>query len=571
MNIVGGLSDTPLNPVGWEDFGLVREFEVQGQRLTVTNGSLKLANEDRELLFNWYYNQFGRFINYPITVTSSNGFNQRYFLDLKTGKFSDSDFEADLVVRQGNDNFFDRSKGLTFEEIYKKGFLPDSLFVDCPFQVVQQYTTLEKIVLLATLLSLSQTLINITKEAIYLVNEAANPTNVAALILKAITFAIWLTATIVLLITILQQIKALVYPKVRNFKMCSDYDLIKAGCDYLGFTLSSTYLFALKDSYFTLPVPKAKVNKSIFDFTQDELTNVFHNQGYPTSLDGSIATHFGLIDDWLRLHNLEIFVKDGVVQIEQPTFFDSTPLLTIPVAFSDQENSEKVWTYNNELRDVWRRKYLTYAVDYVDSHSPDIDGSVRTEYITEPITIPTGCNDLVGHEGFYEVQGAHALLKRKNKLLPAEKLLFEIASKVNQITAIFGGGSNLASGILDRQGIGMIGSQWFSVPKRVYANRQNGKQPFNYLSVLSMDNLYVNNHAQYDVINQNARRFASTIPLSPNDFDILQVNNRVFLETGELAKVMSCKYTESESQRTAEMILQIADGSAFNTKTTKLA
>jgi len=572
MDIYGGINESEkLNPEGWEQFGLVRQFEVQDNRLTVDTGSLTLYREDRQLLHDWNYLQYGRFINYPIKITSGNNYVGRYYLDLSTQVFTDSSFTANLVVRMGNDHFFERAKGLLFEEVRAKGFILDSMLVNFPYQIVQQYTTLEKVILVATLIGLSQTFINIIRDAAYLINEIANPTNVAALILKALTFAIWVTATVVLTIQLIKEIKALVCPKIRNLKGCSDYDLIDAGCRYLGFTFASDYMVQFKDNTFFLPVPEAVPSKSYFDFTQDELTNVFQNKGYPTVLDGELGFLWGLIDDWLRLHNLEIFVRDGLVRIETPEYFNNTANLQLPYAFSDQTNSQKEWTYNNELRDVWRRKYLTYQTDYVDTHSPDIDGPVRTEYITEPINIPTGFEDLIAHKGMNEIQSGFALLKRKNKLLPGEKVLFEIAKKADQIINLFGGSSNFASGINERQGIGMIGSQWYSVPKRVYANRSNGKQPSDYLQKLSLDTLYLTNHAQFDVKNQNSKRFEIEIPLTPNQFDIFQANNRFYFLTGELAKCMSCTFKEAKSQRVASMIVQIEDNSAFNTKTTKLA
>jgi len=570
MEVFAGLNNDQINPVGVLDFGLVREFEVQGQRLTVTNGQLELVNEDRVALLNWIYNEYGRFINYPISIVSL-GFNQRYFMDLKTAKITDSSITADLIVRRGNDNFYERSRGLTFEEVFKKGFIPSDLINYLPYQVVRETTALEKVMLLATLLTVSQTLFTIIQQTAYLVAEGANLLNVLVLILKAVLIAVWLIATLALLATILKEIKSIILPKVRYFQMCSDYDLIKAGCDYLGFTLQSTYLKSKQSKYFTVPVPKAKPNKSIFDFLQDELDQVYHNQAYPSSLDGSIATHWGLIEDWLKLHNLEIFVSDGVVQIEQPSFFNSTTNLTLPVAFSDQQKSEKSYVFNSELLDVWRRKYLSYQIDYVDTHSPDIDGSMRVEVITEPITIPPNCNDLVAHTGLYEVQSAHALMKRKDKLLPAEKALLVLAKKADQILNLFGNGSDLASGISARDGIGMIGSQWFSIPKRVYVDKATGKQPKDYLAKLSMDVLYQQNHASFDVKTRNARRFEMTIPMTPNNFQVLQSNNRFYTEDGELARVMSCKFYDSEQQRKAEMIIQLSDNSAFNTKVTKLA
>ncbi len=573
MIIKGGLTLAQMNPIGWEDFALVREFEVQGNRLTVNNGQLKLVNEDKELVLNWIYNQYGRFIGFPIEITAQ-GYLQNFYLNLKTATISDNQLQADLVVRKGVDNFVERAKGLTFQEVYRKGFLTDADFTNFPFIVMQEYTAIEKIALLATLISCTKSVYDIIKDAAYLIDEIANPTNVAALILKAVTFLIWVTAVIILLVSTIKEVKALVYPKIRNFKKCSDLKLIQAGCEYLGFTLSSSYL-ENNSNLCTVPVPTAVPSKSIFDFFQDELTNVFHNQGYPTALDGNIATLYGLIEDWLMVHNLELFVNDGIVQIETPAFFDTTPTLTIPSAFSLQETTENEYTFNNEVRDIWRRKYLQYAVDYVDTQSIDIandQNDVRVEYITEPINIPAGYEDLVSHTGFYEVISSHALCRRKIALANIEKTLLKIAKVVDNLAGAFDIYSNLQAGINDRVGVGMIGSQWFSVPKRVYSGDSSGKQPSNYQQLLSLGKLYNENHLIYDVKNQNNKRYEMKIPMSPNDFDLLQSGNRVILEqTGEIVKVMSASYLDSPSRRECTLIIQAEDNAGFNTKQTKLS
>lgn len=574
MQIKGGLTLATLNPIGWEDFGFVREFEVQGNRLTVNNGSLELVNEDRQLVYNWIYNEWGRFIGFPIEITNSNGYLGRFYLNLRTATITDNAIKADLVVRKGNDNFYERAQGLTFEEVYKKGFLTDADFKLFPFLVVQEYTNIEKIALLATLITTTKSVYDLVKDGSYLVAEILNPFNIAALVVKGIAFLIYAIAVIILLVSTIKEIKALVYPKLRNFKMCSDYRLIQAGCNYLGFTLDSYYI-ASKSAYHTIPVPTAVPNKSIFDFFQDELTTVFQNQGYPTALDGSIATLWGLIDDWLKLHNLEMFVNDGIVKIETPSYFDGAPSLTIPSAFSLQEAPENEYTFNNEVRDIWRRKYLQYSVDYTDSQSIDIandQNDVRVEYITEPINIPAGYEDLVQHTGFYEVISAHAMCRRKNALTNTEKTFLKIAVVIDNLAGSFDLYSNLQQGVNDRKGVGMIGSQWFSVPKRVYCPDSSGKQPSNYQQLLSLGALYNSNHADYDTKNQNRKRYSMTIPMSPNDFDTLQTSNRVILEqTGEIARVMSASYKDAPSRRTCELILQVADNAGFNTKTTKLS
>ena len=564
MKILLGLQDQEVSPIGWENFGLTRNYEVKGNRISVTSESLELANEDAEIVREWVYNQYGRFVNVPSKLISDTGFTDDLYLDLKTLVIKDSGVRANLQVRKGNDHFFERANGLTFSLLHAKGVLPESIYVDCPYQIVKDYTDLEKLILAFTFLSLTQTAYQIIKDSANLVAEIANPFNIVVLIIKLVIYAIWLVATIILLVKTLIEIKEIIFPKTRFLKMASDYDLIRIGCDFLGFTFVSNYLYERKDTHFILTCPESRKGESIFDKIQNAIAPVSFNNGYPTALD-SVQTLYDVIQEWIEFHNLEMFVYGGVVRLEPKPYFDSTASLVLPRAFSNQSLNENEYGFNNDPNEVWRRKYLTYQVDSNERHSPDLFGETNAERMTDAINLPPDGKDLLNIVGMPEIRSKYALLKRKASLSNGEKLFKGIAKVIDNIA-----GTGFANNIQERIGIGIIENQYFPITKRVYANRANGKQPVDYIDQLSAEKIYIEQHQQDEVKNRNARRYKMTVPMHPNNFALLQYNNRFLLSTGELAKAMEVKYTESPSRREADVVYQIADESAFNMQTIKI-
>lgn len=561
-----------MNPAGWNEFGLSKKFRVDDNMVSVTIDEVTFYREDMAFIKNLIYNVFGKGINIPAQIVSETGYSGEYYLDISPGKFkmSDDSLTTGFQIRKGNDHFFERSSKLTFREVFRKGFLTESNFVKVPYEIVKDYTVLERIVLLATLLSVSQTLVTIIKEAIYLVNEAANPLNVAVLILKAITLALWLVSVVVLLLQTFVEVKEMILPKTRYLKACSDYDLIKAGCEYMGYTFLSDYMQQFKDTYFVLPVPEAQAGKSIFQNLENELTDPF-NEGYPTDLD-VCKYHFDLIKEWQTVDNLKLKVKNGIVRMEPRLYFQQNASVKIPVSFTNQDKVKNEWTFNEGEKDVWRRKFGEYQIDRSDPQSPDIAGPLRAEYITESVEIPEGCEDLENLSGLSDFSSIFALMKRKDDLTLGQKLFKTLASVVDDIVNTFGAGSNLAASFEEKIGNGIIGTQYFGTTKRIYINRSTGKQPQNYLDLLSMDKKYEDCHAQDDVKSRSAIIFPPmVIPMTPETFDQIVENEYVFSEYDQELEIIELDYNEALDMRKATVVIQMYDPSGFNTKTTKLA
>lgn len=563
MRIIAFPEQVQLNPEGFEDFGFVKDFRNPQSRVSLDFDRLVLVNEDYERVYDWIYNRQGRFENIEATVITDTGSNYAHYLDLSEMKFTDDRVEVGLQARKGTDHFFERAEGLTFELLRQEGFLPDSLFKDVPYLIVPNDLQLQRIVTIAitisTIMQLRQAIFEIAKLAADALDVVG--TGVLTTVAKAIALAVYFTLTLIQLVVAFVQLKELYFPKLRYFKACSDYTLIQKGCEYLGFTLDSTVLSSLQKIH-TLPVPQARTGQSIFDKLFDELSGYF-NTGYPTAQD-SCPTLWSLIDEYLQTYKLRIFVYDGIVKIEKKSYFQQTANVTIKPTFSNEETRSREWTYNDS--EVFGRKYLHYAVDFTDAHSPDTTQETKAEYISvqnSPIN-----DDLVNLKGLQDHMIPFAWGARKNSLTRIEQFVASMFGLIDGLVNFFGGNGTLSASVQNRVGVLVIEQQFFQTTKRLWLE-SNGKQPSNYMSFLSADNIYLNYHQEYEVQNNCVRFVPMRIPFTMEKFHSLLQNNFVILDSGEVVELMDVRYKDRKYY--ANVTLAIPDDSAFNVNTIKLA
>lgn len=573
MKITGFPEEIELTIRERNEMGLVRDFTQKETGVTLDTTTITLVNESAKRLNDWIYNNTaggalggaGRFENPPAWLTTNAGIRYPQYLNLAGMTGKDYEIQVGIESRKGNTHFFDKAKGLTFELMRRDGALPDDIMVNVPYVIQQDDVMLQAVVLLSTGITLTINLINLIKATADLAADALDfiGTGLAAFIAKAIVYAIWIALTAIAIIQAAIQLKELLFPKIRYFKALSDYELIKRGIEYLGFTLESSFLESIKQIH-TLPVPELEDSPSIFDFLQNE-TNDYFNAGYPKAGD-STPTLWSLINHYLTGYNMEIFVNNGVVKIEHESTLMQTATVTVKPTFTLQDERASDWRYNDE--DVFGRKYIYWQVDYDDTHSPDRMKGLRAEYITEPVTVINP--DLVNVTNLVEIPLDFSWLARKNGLTKPEKIARDLLAAADNLINAFGGSSNLAATVDQRIGVGMISSQYFSKTKKIWIDPSTGRQPADYYNRLSADNIFVDWHAIKNV-SEYCRKMPGdmTVPFTEDNFNALLSNYFINLTDGTKAKVLLSNW--KDRQYKAVLRVAVPDASGFNVKTTKVA
>lgn len=554
-----------LHPEELNNLGFKSTFGKRPTQALLSTDTLTLVNEDREQILQWIYTN-GRTENIPVTCISDSGVVFEYFLQHKGTVFTSSTVQMNILPRKGNLSFFDNADSLTFELLFKKGVLPESLAVQTPYLVVRDALVSETLILTVTGISLTFEIIQVIKDISDFTAEALNvsPLQIPATILHGVGLAIKLTALAIALVQVINDLTQLYFPKLRYFKVCSFLTLLEVGCSYLGYSLESQLINDIR-RYHVLPIPLAsnKQKESFFEFLPDELPD-YETNHYPSASD-SVPTLGSLIEAIETIFNAETVVFDGVVKIEKRSTFFGNPLTTIPSVLNVQSEREDKWTFNDE--DVWKRKVLRWQVDYQDLHTADNHFKMISEYSTEPISVVN--QDLVDIHGSQMVEFPFCPAKRKNSLNRVENTVKKLFTLADKLIDIFGTNPNFAGNVLNRIGATTISQEQFSYTKLLWLG-DDGKQPSNYLNWFRTEDIYSQYHLDWE-IKANAKKEFQSMPVPMTDLKFQQFaqNKYVVLEdTNETVELMSCVW--NDRQHDALIDYKVFDNWAVNTETLKI-
>jgi hypothetical protein len=532
-----------LQPVERDVLGFKSTFGKRPNLLALNTETITLKNEDFKQI-KQHIETIGRFEDIPLMIQGDQ-FTADYVIRLRGLTQTLNSVTVSVAPRKGNLTFFERADALTFEALSKLGGINTNTYVKIPYVVVPDDLVTQKIItefLIATLLI---EIANTVKEIAYLVSEATNVLAPQVAILKAVTLGLYLATLLITLIDLGIQLKELYFPRLRYLKAMRDYDLIRQGCEFLGYTLESNLLENTLRNLATLPIPVTRESsrKSYFDFIPNLLNNDVFNYGYPTSMD-TIPTLGSAISQIEDIYNAETHVYNGVVRIETRTVFMQNPIAEIPNIFNTQENSTTTSAYDEE--GVFKRKLLSWQIDYEDRHTTDNFAGLGTERDTQKILATS--NDLVNITGYEQVNWNFAPAKRKAGFSGTEKLvkgIFQIADFF--INAIPGGQSSLAQSVQDRIGVMMISSETYSVTKKMWIN-PDGTQPANYVTFLDADVIYQLFHTDREVqVNDGIIIDSMPMPCTQFEFYKFAQNKYVTLQgTNEVVQLLEANYNEHE-------------------------
>lgn len=562
MKIKGFLGDIDINPKDHRELALVKNFRTPESGIKLNVDSLEIVREAYDALIEHLYTTVGRFENPPATITTDSGTIINSYLDLKDVNIGLKSADIGIGVRKSHGHFFTDSNVLTFELLAFKGFLPNSMRIKVPYIIVPDDLRQQRAILIFQSLNLLYQILDVAyKIAAGIAQFLDLGYGILAAIAQLLALLIMLAAVIINLIQTLSEIKELYFPKLREFKAVRDLDLIRQGCQYLGYTLESDLLNIELRKLCTMGVPQAVASRSIFDFFQNEQTQFF-NKGYPTAQD-RVSTLGGLIKFITDTYDARVFVYNGIVKIERRAYFVGTASIILKPTLTDQQNHEDFYKLSDKT--AWGRTYDHWEIDYTDIHSPDTYDGMKSEHITEPIV--TFNPDLVRLVGLKENAAPFALAARKNGLTRVEKL-------AQNIFGLFGTAIGSSDDPIEaRLGVMMISQQYFSSTKKLWLDvsaSNIGKQPLVYKLALSMDTIYTTFKTGLEVINNNFAEKTMIVPFTDENFISLQMNNFVIYEpTGQVVELENIEWFDRKWKAKVEILLP--DSSAFNTKTTKLA
>ena len=543
---LNGVEVAPRNIL---EIGLITDYTGNPEMLQVDTDTIVLPREAREIIMQHVGTQ-GVFEGIPYTLEVGN-IQLDYYVDL-TESFAIRDFEVEVKIkkRKGFDNFFENADGLSFELMAKKGV--NFNFVNLPYLIIPENQVEIGLTLSLAIYSLTREAIQATRDLVSATEKlirAVTPNvslvpvpplgEIIALSVAVVAQLAYTLAIYVALIKLARQLQELIFPKVRYYKGATIKELIKKGCEYLGYTLDSNLLNSW-DKLTIMPVPLIKDKRSVFNFIQNDL-NFSFTKGYPTAQD-TVSTLGELINAVETWFNAKTKVLNGVVQIERRDYWKNITTNTTLPALNLQSDRQNEYRFNTE--EAWKRTYIHYQVDYADTHTLDKFDPTDAEYSTEPLNVIN--QDLVSIRGFNDINIPFALGVRKEKLSYIEIFGRTFLQLADSIIGLFGVDLNFTSLITDRLGVTQISSQFFGVTKVLYA--VNGRQPSNYVYKIKASNIY-NLYHKINEININGYKVYNDAPmrLNPQEFISLLDNNFAYIN-GALCEILTVRFTDEQSQ-----------------------
>jgi hypothetical protein len=555
-----------VRPKDADEIGIELDWTGDAQETELNVDSLILENDAKRLVLD-HIATYGVFEGLPYTF-QINTFTLEYYIDLtdlatKISGFGDSGIEVKIKKRRGLATFWENAHGLSFELLNKKvNGIP---LVDVKYLIVPD-NQLEMLILLGiSAYTLTKALIEGVRELVVAITDflklifvgtGVMVGQILAAALLLVARIIYVAALIIALIDITKQIIELIFPPIRKLKATTVLQLMQTGCGFLGFNFESQLLNAKKDLTIC-PVPLKDDNESILTnlFTLD---NGSYTKGYPTSRD-TIATLGQLMDTLKEMFNGKFRIFNGTVYFERRDYWEIDSGLQIQSTLTLQDKRENRWGYNTN--EAWKRYYMHYRIDVSDWHTLDKIQASDCEYSTEPVSVVN--SDLVNIKGLVDIDIPFAFGIRKESLTFVEEAALPFAKLADEVVQFFGGDSSLEAKIQGRVGVMMIGQQYFTTTKLLYA--LNGSQPNNYLSIIGANALYQQYHTINQVKENFKRIYTETIPFSTAQFEQLLYNNYVQDQSGNLLEILTFEWTNEGKE--AEITYAQKSNEGFNTYT----
>jgi hypothetical protein len=444
--------------------------------------SLVVPKPYNNVITDWELNGGGVGVGIPTLVTIENTTLPAY-LDLTDSYVKRTrNSEVRIKKRLGADNFLDYAQGVTFEWLNAQGV--DFEAEKIKYLIVPENQGQIALSLFIALFMTGTQAYNIIKEiadltaegiAIAQIDPVGAGSQAVAVSLRLVYLTTYLAIVLGLTITLLRQIKELVFPKIRELYAPRIKKLIQKACEFKGYTLQSSLLDEF-DNLSIIPVPKTKNKQSIFRFLEQDRTD-YYNNPFPTSMD-FCNTLYVLIEEVLKIFNAEIRINNGVVKIETESTFINQASINFVEMFNLQDKKQLESSYNTN--EIYTRYYLNYSVDQSDTHtSNDLNNTftelgAKNSYQTD--------QDLNLLKGLYQRQFLFSLGSIKTDLTTIENIALTVFKSIDFLLEQVKGSSNLGNIITNRQNILQISNQFFSNTK-IYRNGSNGKVASNYSDV----------------------------------------------------------------------------------------
>jgi len=442
-----------------------------------------------------------------------------------------------LKKRKGDDWLNDVADSFSFAYLKDQGIISNSDYIKVPYVINYVPDGMQLIVLSMSIYMMTKEIVeNVQKlsETIADITDAATPIlgvavpggpvtaydigNFILVTLKAIARIAYIIAITIAVVKLVETLFEELLPKKREHLGIKVKTLFEKGCQHLGLNLNSS-LLEERSNWVYIP-------------TKDRKGGSSGESGHPRNSD-PIYTFGDCIRIFKEQFNADYRIKNGVFYFERKDSFEIPSSYQLPNFFQNQERLLDEVKFNTD--EIIANYNINWAYDAQDQNTLDDQSGRIFQAITSPISI--NHKDLVSVKNLAEIKIPFALGKTKTRLTTVEEVAKDLGKVVDNLTGIFGGGTNFQSKINNRVGSLLLSSHFLTVPKIVVmvgSKLANDQRAHLTATKLWNDFHYINSFAEVKgEHNQYWRYLSQKVPMKLSEFNELLSNNIGNLSTGE--------------------------------------
>lgn len=349
--------------------------------------------------------------------------------------------------------------------------------------------------------------------------------NVIFASLKIAARIVYIAAIIVALVNLITEVFEQLLPKKRFHLGMTFRKMMEKGCQYTGLTFQSSIQ---ELDWVHIPAKDRKGGES-------------GETGVPGT-NSSINTFGDLIRQLKAIFNADFRISGGVLTLERRDNFKTPGDYVVPDYFNDQPQLLDQNSFNTD--ELVSNYNINFQYDSQDQNTLEDQTGMVFQAITTPIR--TINQSLVNMKGLSEIQIPFSLGKAKTRLTTVEEVAKVLAKIVDNLTGIFGGGTNLVAKIEKRIGSLLLSSHFLSFGKVVAMNGQQLQKDQRAVisgSVLWFNFHFINSFAEVQGDhNQYFRYQGLRVPMSLEDFQKVLENNQCTDQQGVEAEIEQIEY-----------------------------
>ena len=433
-----------ISPDNRFDIGVSIDFDARVDQQKMTTDTLVLSREGNKIVKD-HINQGKLLEGIPYEVEFAPQQSIQYFVDLTSEmKVYDNKVHVTLKNYLGHDQFFDKAETLIWDLVNLSNPITG---IDIKYQILPQDANARALMASLGLFTISMSIAQQSrevKERAISVAWATQPLygvglsgvvvvadwkSIVINILKLVVALVFTAILIFQAVALGLEIYRLLNPPLNILKASTAIDLLKKGCNHLGFTFKSSILEGDYKDMVILPVPQNRTNVKWYDvFSGDFGTGL--NKAFPQASD-TVGTLGSLIYAMENMFNAKAKVQNGVVQLERWDYWKVNANQQLSSSLVVQ--ADRVNAFEYDFSKLFKRYYIHYLTDYSDYNTLDAFENNLAEYSLDT-TKPTDLKlNLI--KGLQEKTIPFALAKRKSKLTWLEKQFLGLYKAIDKLSA----------------------------------------------------------------------------------------------------------------------------------------